>query len=485
MLYFAAFPGVGWWPLGFVAIAPLIIAARGQRLVVAAALGLLSGTLTTFLGFLWLLDTLRIYSGFPTSVCVLLLLLLSLFQGGRMAMFSSVLRVLERNRWPISASAFAAFIVSELVYPLLFPWYLGAVLHDWPLLIQTADVGGPILVGLPMLIVSTVIARCFGALKPTRPNSRDWITAAAALLLPILYGAAMVVVTDARAGNAPPARLGLVQGNVPMPPASAAALHERFAWQLAATRRLAAEGAQLVIWPESAFVHVLPERSTAEAIERTAGSLGVPVLVGALIESDAEPTKTYNTALMIDRKGEVTGRYDKQHLLPFGEYLPLGDRFPGLYRLSPASARISPGPRTGPLPFEDKRVTVAICYEDILPSFVVDAARQHRPHLLVNVTNDGWFGRSWESEIHLSLSKLRAVEHRLYLVRSTNTGQSAVVDPVGRVTARAVPFEAGTLLADVRWMHGWTLFGMWGNAPWWLVTLMAGVGMVLPRRPRA
>lgn len=137
------------------------------------------------------------------------------------------------------------------------------------------------------------------------------------------------------------------------------------------------------------------------------------------------------------------------------------------------------------MPFEDKRITVLICYEDILPRFVASAVRHHQPHLLVNLTNDGWFGTSWEPEIHLALAKFRAVEHRRYLARATNTGQTALIDPVGRVAARAPAFVEASLVAEARWMHGWTLYEIWGDIPWYFVALASIVGLfwACPTKP--
>ena len=180
----------------------------------------------------------------------------------------------------------------------------------------------------------------------------------------------------------------------------------------------------------------------AEEIRRTqAGSLGVPLLTGALLEEPSSPPQTFNSALILDRNADVRGRYDKQYRLPFGEYLPFGERFPILYRLSPASARIAAGERTGPLPFEDKRITTIICYEDILPRYVGDLVHRHRPHLIVNLTNDGWFGESVEPDIHLALSKFRAVETPSF---------PSTCNEHGSVGARGPSRSGGSQCATVR-----------------------------------
>jgi len=294
------------------------------------------------------------------------------------------------------------------------------------------------------------------------------------MLLPMLYGIVAIPTVDRRNETAPVARVGLVQGVVPMPPVGSDVLHDRFVSQLAMSREVADRGADLVVWPESAFIHVLPTVAPGSAAGRTeAAVLDVPLLTGVLLESSGEPSRIFNSAMLLGPDSVVRGRYDKQYRLPFGEYIPFGERFPILYRWSPGSGRIAAGERSGPVPFEDKLITVLICYEDILPGFVRDAVEHHQSHLLVNLTNDGWFGRSAAAEVHFALSKFRAVEHRRYLVRATNTGVTAIVDPVGRVQDVAPLFEEGTVVGPVRWLHGRTVFGWMGNVPWYVVAVFS------------
>jgi apolipoprotein N-acyltransferase len=101
--------------------------------------------------------------------------------------------------------------------------------------------------------------------------------------------------------------------------------------------------------------------------------------------------------------------------------------------------------------------------------------------LLVNLTNDAWFGDTTEPWIHLALAKFRAIEHRRFFVRSTNSGVSAVIDPVGRVVAHTETFQEATLEAQIAWLRGKTPYELWGDLPWWLCAFAAGVGAFVPR----
>jgi len=188
-------------------------------------------------------------------------------------------------------------------------------------------------------------------------------------------------------------------------------------------------------------------------------------------------------------RGQITARYDKEFLLAFGEYLPLGDAFPILYKWSPNSGKFSPGDKLDPLLIRtvtgEHKVTALICYEDILPSFTNRAVSHADPELLVNITNDAWFGDTSEPWQHLGLAQFRAIEHHRYLVRSTNSGVSAVIDPLGRVIAHSGTFRAEALQASVRWMRSLTVYEIVGDLPWYLLSLAVAYAAFRKRPTRA
>ncbi len=215
------------------------------------------------------------------------------------------------------------------------------------------------------------------------------------------------------------------------------------------------------------------DRATPDR-DRNAAMRGfrTPLLFGAITQ-DPEPghSSYYNTALLLDRDGRVLGRYDKNYLLIFGEYLPLSDWFPFLKDWFPEAGDFRPG-RTVEV-FEMKgagadpvRVGVMICYEDIIPAFT-RRLHEKQPHFLVNITNDAWFGRTTEPYQHLSLATFRAIENRRFLVRATNTGVSAIVDPVGRILQATSLDRPEVLVADVARLHGETPYQRYGDVFAW------------------
>ena len=219
--------------------------------------------------------------------------------------------------------------------------------------------------------------------------------------------------------------------------------------------------------------------------DRTAIQRGfsTPVLLGGLTWAPPLPGKDrrqlFNTAILLDKRGRVLGTYDKVYLLAFGEYMPFGDTFPGLYDAFPTAGHFSAGNEVRTFPWGDERLGIMICYEDIMADFTGKLADLH-PNAIINVTNDAWFGKTSEPWLHLALAVFRAVENRVELVRATNTGVSAFIDPTGRLTAATRLEGAETLIGEVPMMHGATVYGAVGNLFAWLL-----LAAVVAERARA
>ena len=492
LLYFVAFPGIDVWPLAFVALVPLLVAMRGQPARRAAGLGWMAGFTMTMTGFYWLLEMLKVFSGFPVALCLLFMAILCAFQGGRIALCGWLYGRAEARGWPAPVVFVLAFAASELVYPLLFPWYFGATVHNAPVMMQVSDLGGPILVGLVLIAANLAFAELIQARRERRAVDRRLVAVGLAVpAVAALYGLVRMRSVDAAAAVAKPVKIGIVQGNMPLfDRKSSIGVHTK------RTRELREQGAELVVWSEAAVTRSFVEATHKDEIRTilTKG-LGVPTVVGTVLRRPgsrdiANPTRTqyFNTALLAGDEGVIHGRYDKQYLLAFGEYLPLAATLKSwlgvdLYRYSPNSGQFTPGTSIEPLPWGEHRISALICYEDILPSFVNGVVRHANPDLLVNLTNDAWFGDSTEPWIHLALSKFRAIEHRRYLVRATNSGVSAIVDPVGRIVVQSGTFREESLLGEARFMRSTTVYEIIGDIPWWMATF-AALGMAFFSRPR-
>jgi apolipoprotein N-acyltransferase len=188
----------------------------------------------------------------------------------------------------------------------------------------------------------------------------------------------------------------------------------------------------------------------------------------------------FNSALLVDADGRIRSGYDKNLLVPFAETVPLAVLAP----LFPHAQGFGAASGAPPLVLGPWRLATPICFEAIDPAFVRRMAAEARPHAFVSLANDGWFGDSQEPAIHLAVASLRAVEHRRSMVRATNSGVSAVVDPLGRVVARSPLLARDTLVASVPLLDGApTLYGRAGD---WPGALAAGAVALLglPRRSR-
>jgi apolipoprotein N-acyltransferase len=487
-LYFLAFPGVEIWPLSFVALVPLIVALRGQTPRRAFGLGWAAGFTMTMCGFYWLLDMLKTFSGFPTPLCLLFMAILCGYQAGRVGLAGLLSARAERRGWPPGLAFSLAFAASELVYPLLFPWYYGATVHQVPALAQVAELGGPIAVALTLVAANLALAEPLIAWRRKQPvNLRKSGIYAGIVLLSALYGALRIPQVDAKTLAAPHGRVGLVQANMSLE-GKRLDQREGLRRHVRLTRGLEQAGPlDLVVWSETSVMGAVDEKNASTQFgRRFAAQLGAPAIFGGVLVREVSDEREYvlfNSALLTDETGQLVGRYDKQFLLAFGEYLPFGDTFPVLYRWSPNSGKFTPGTTLDPLRLVDRDIATFICYEDINPGFVNSIVRRGSPQLLVNLTNDAWFGDTTEPWIHLALAQFRAIEHRRFFVRSTNSGISAFVDPVGRITQHTEPFKAQALVENIAWLQATTPYELWGDVPWWAASLaIAAMGFISRRK---
>lgn len=492
VLYFIAFPGViDWWPTALVTWAPLFLAFRGQTVKRATLIGLFSGFIMSWEGFWWLNEMLQNFSGFNIALCALFTTILCAFQAGRYALMGFLYARANQRGWPRALVMCAAFVAGEQLYPLLFPWYFANCVHNAPIFAQAADLGGPVLCGILLFGTSLALEEAIASRMEKRPIDRRIVFGGmAATAFSAAYGFVRIKQIDARAQAAEPLHIGYVQGNLGLMqnytrPEEALARHLRM------TRELQKKGVELTIWSESSVTHSAPSNNYQANYKAYLGRAlsGMPTIFGGIIfeaNADRAHARLYNTALATNARGDIVGRYDKEFLLAFGEYLPFGETFPVLYDWSPNSGRFTPGTSLDPITVETESgkhdVSVLICYEDIIQSFTNRMVSHANPELLVNMTNDAWFGDTSEPWEHLALAQFRAIEHHRYFIRATNSGVSAIIDPVGRVMLHSKPFTQDRGDAIVHWMKSTTVYEIVGDLPVWLVTLAAVAAAFIRRK---
>lgn len=485
-----------WQPAWFCFV-PLLWVLRGAKSWKRAFfLSWWAGIAANLVGYHWIIHLLETFAHLATPLATLGYVLLCIGQGASVG-FIGWLAWLLAKRSPLSlAGAFPIALVSgELLFPLLFPSYVANTQVRMPWVTQIADLGGVLLVSaligwVNAAIYSLIAARAEGRRLPWRMPA----AAAGALALTVAYGALRIAQMDARDAAAPKLKTAIVQANV-----GAAAKHRDVDEGTRRYRRMTDEAMRipdvgLVVWPESGLNRpVSPRNKNLQGL--VASEVKAPMIIGALrVEPNPDGRrKVWNSSLALAPGGDIVASYDKIELLAFGEYVP-GDRyFPQIYDWLPYTSHFQRGESTSPLPAGDYLLSTDICYEDILPSFIrklmgpIDDDGT-RPHAMVNLTNDSWYGPV-EPYIHLSMATFRSIEHRRWLIRSTATGISAFIDSSGRVV-RQSGFETEEILVeDVPMITaGPTIYGRIGDLFGWLCAAAAAGGIAWPRlrrRPQA
>jgi apolipoprotein N-acyltransferase len=485
VLYFLGWAGFGFWPLSLLCLVPLWGALelgleRTWRHTLAVAWWY--GTVTCAGGYHWLVEFLDVFSGYGYAASALFWLVFSAYLGFNFAVYGLIYRALRLRGWKTSTVAIPVLLLIEWLYPSLFPTYLANSLQHQTTLVQIADLGGPMLVTVIIALVNLSIYEA-SRWWPRRRNAPRlvWGLTVASLAFTLIYGTIRIAQVEAQMETAPILRLGIVQVNMGIFEKRSEAI-EGHLRHLDQSRQLEEAGElDLIVWPESAFVGGLPRTLPTDA-SRVRKDLETPILFGGVSTEivDGE-RKMYNTVFLTDDQGMVESTYDKTYLLMFGEYLPFGDAFPILYELSPNSGRFTSGTHVRPMALGDWRISTPVCYEDVLARFTRKMVREAKPHILINLTNDAWFGDTQEPGIHLVLSQYRAIEHRRYMVRATNSGISAVVDPLGRVVAQTGMLTRENLRYDVHMLDVDTVYTRFGDWPGWL-SLAAIVWMLIRRR---
>ena len=467
VLLVLSFPQVGHPACAWIALAPLLLAVlRARSLPRAFACGLLAGAVYFAGTIYWIPRVMVEYGGLAEPLAhvvhLLLVAVLALFP----AAFAVGLAIAVR-RHGAAALHYAPllWVTTELGRIYLFtgfPWVLLGYSQTPVLPIaQFASLAG--VLGLSAL-VALVNAELAYAAAVRGPRGVRAVAAAAAVVAVALGFGAWRLHDDTLRSAGEPLRVAALQGNIAQHdkwnPALRGAIMETYLDQ---TRRVAAEGARLVVWPEAATPFALQnDPLRAEAVRQTARDTGAHLLIGTNHVRYDGPPRHYNAAALVTPAGETAGLYFKQHLVPFGEYVPLRRL---LFFVSPLVETVgdfSPGPASRPLPMGSDLVGAAICYEIIYPELVRGfVARGSR--LLTTLTNDAWYGRSAAPYQHFQQAAMRAIELGRYLVRSANTGISGVVDPYGRVVASTPLFEPHVLTADVRLLDARTLYSRTGD----------------------
>ena len=449
-------------------------------------------------------------------------------------------RLVHGRGWPLVPAATLAWMACEQLRGTVLGGFsfgmLGHTQWRWTTLIQLADACGA--VGVSGLVMA-VAAACMTVLaRGPRRELAAAAAAAAATILALAYGSLRLATAPVAQDR--PLDVLLVQGSIdtelkhdPDKAIDVAQHYDTLTLEGLAVTGTASRP-DLIVWPETMWrwpvlaidpAEHLPEpvveemlgpaaegdsdadrqarcrgaleRQRFEALETFAMRYGTTWLVG-VDRQVVTPRATggaehFNSGLFLDAEGRPVACYDKMHPVMFGEYVPLAETFPVLYRITPLPAGLSAGAAPVAVEIAGYEVAPTICYETALPEAIRGlvrslAAQGRRPDVIVNLTNDGWFWGSSELDMHLAAAIFRAVEVRTPLVIAANTGFSAAIDGSGRLLDRGPRRQTATLRAAVRRDGRSSPWLAWGSLPVWLcVTVVAILTLAMPRsgRPRS
>jgi apolipoprotein N-acyltransferase len=484
----APFLDPGFFPLAWIAFVPLfwtVIQAKSLRHVVFY--GWLMGFVAHLIGFHWLVYTISAFGEFPYAVSVVVFILYAALQAIQMTIFALLVRAVGFGPLQIFPAVF--WIPLEFLFPLLFPWYVANSQVLFSRFIQSADLVGPYGASFIILWINAAVYKAAFATKEER--SAKWLPIAYAMLafvISLIYGFQRLETVTEEIAGARKLSVAAVQGNIdidlkwnPVRANSNLQKHIKLTNELDAT--------PLVIWPESAIEEWIPEGLKqmpmdylpAFKSERTFFIFGAKSFSG---KPGAPGFKAFNTAFFTDGQGRVLSRYHKQVLLAFGEYLPFS-RVLSLLPAMPFADGFTPGP--GPVVFHlprGVRIAPLICYEDLMPHLSRKFVSETRANVLVNLTNDAWYGKTVGPWQHLRLAQSRAIETRRSLLRVTNTGVTSLVNAKGELVKSLPLFTEAVMQTDVEILNGETYYVRFGDWFAWGMTAIS-IGLLLLHFKRA
>lgn len=437
-----SFPRPDLYPVAWIALVPLLLVMHKRPF----AGGFVAGLAFFATVLYWLNIVMTTFGGLdPFSALFAYLLLvcyLALFFGA--ATWLSW-RIRQRLRLPVVVSLPIIWVALEFLRGWLltgFPWALiGYSQQNFSLAIQSADVTGVYGVGLMVIAVNAMIALL---IEQPRRRLTQVALLGVVMLLCSHFGYGVWRTNQLSDERSQQLRVALIQGNFEQSqkwdPALQQITVDRY---LSLSDQALASNPDIYIWPEAATPFFLQDPSPLSAqVHELSQRTGVPLLVGSPAYEVA-PSGDYqylNSAFLIGADGISRERSDKVHLVPFGEYVPLGKLLSFIDKLVVGVGDFTPG-TLQPLTLGEHHLGVLVCYEVIFPHL----ARKHvqlGSDLLVNVTNDAWFGRSSAPYQHLAMARFRAIENRIWLARAANTGISALIAPSGAVSLSGPIFEA-------------------------------------------
>ncbi len=479
LLQVLMFPSFGYFLLAPVCLVPLLLAvARESGGRKQFLLGWLAGAIFWGGACYWIYDVMHRYAHLPALAAGAIFAGFFLVKGLHLGLFSVLAAPLLKTRWAIPAVA-ALWVALEGTHQYLgFTWlHLGNAGISMAVLVRLAPYTGVYGVSFALALMNIALASALIG-RPRRQLA--WL-----VLLPALY--LLPALPPPETGDA---GVRLIQPNVnPDEVVGRGWSRRRLAQHLERMEFLSTEAAassesippDLVVWPEYPLSgYFFRDPSYRSFMERLARKADAHVIFNAVDFEPSADRRPLNTAVTLDPAGKMVSRYDKIFLVPFGEFVP----WPFSYFIDKVTLETGdfvPGTEIAVARLGEHQVGTFICYESVFARGVrrfVDGGAE----VLVNISNDSWYGRSAARDQHLLIARMRAIENARWLLRATNDGVTSIIDPAGRVVVALPSFEEGVLAGRFNYSSRITWFTRFGEWFWWIVAWAAAAFGVATRR---
>jgi apolipoprotein N-acyltransferase len=465
--------------LAFVAFLPLLVSVRGRPVGIVFRSSMLAGStfgvcLLYWIANLWVEPKVKPFLVGGVG-------LLCIYFGLAFAFPLTGLRLATKRFGRLGLLSFPFFFVGlEFLRSLShmgFPWgSIGYTQTEYPQLIQFASVTS--VAGVSFWVASINLSLYFLFFGGLKRN----LKLLSVVVLLVLFGLPLMqwhfMPKDCGGGQV---RVAVVQAGVPPSLKRSGEDEERLAILIEESHRIARGEVELAVWPETAVPGYFPRESGYESVvQAVSDSLATPILLGSqdLKRAGEKRYDYYNAAFLISPHEGICGTYHKTQLVPFGERMPFDDVIPALRNIPLGQGHFSPGREHTIFKIGDKRFATLICFESIFPRLVRRFVNKDA-QFLVNITEDGWYGRTSGQYQHAGMAVMRCIENRISLARCANTGISMFVDPYGRTSGRTRTFTRVTESAAISLRSCETFYSKHGDLFAWVLVTVSAVVLAL------
>jgi apolipoprotein N-acyltransferase len=460
--------------LSFIGFVPLfIIWQKKYNYKTVVILSFITQFVQYLITFYWIYVALHVFGNisiiFSSLICILLAIVVAGLNTIPFFVGYLVQTYWNTPRWLVYTASFCAMSYVLNYWPFGgFPWgNIGYSLVSVPLLLQQMSVWGVYGVVFFVMLINFMIADILGFFLYNKSFNKGLLIVSCIFSVIVFTTGFKQLYFSASINDNKKVKIGLLQGNIEQGIKNQARIYsnnilERY---LLLQSQAIKNGAQIVIWPETAYPYTI--NAQTHKLEHF-DDINVPIVLGAMVKEPINFKESYyhNSALMINKNQTITDWIHKSHLVPFGEYVPWP--FKNIVsKIVPGFGEFKPGKNFMPLIVDIDEQTrlsmgVSICFEGVFPEISRKFAN-NKANLLVNISNDAWYGVSSASFQHLNMYAARAVESGRSFVRATNTGVSAVIDNLGFVHYPTALYEQAVIVADVSLANKNTLYLFWGD----------------------